>query len=110
MAGSTSLPTGFFGLIAVLLIGLAIVWVCSIISSYFLWQSFKGISARLPVGLFGTGGLVFFIGSLLIIAFGIGFFLMFIAEILFAVAFFQLPDNPQPMPAMQPSMGTPGTP
>jgi len=108
MAGSTP-PSGFFGILAAALVGLAVVWVIGIVGSYFLYKSFKGISAKIPVGLFGTGALLYFIGSILTIIL-VGFFLIFIAQILFAIAFFSIPDRLQPGPTMQPNMGTSGDP
>lgn len=103
-AGSTP-PTGFFGILAAALVGLAAVWVIGIVGSYFLYKSFKGISAKLPVGLFGTGALLYFIGSILTIIL-IGFILIFIAQILFIVAFFSIPDRPS-QPMTQPGMAPP---
>ena len=104
-AGSM-VPTGFFGILAAALLGLAVVWIIGIVGSYFLWKSFKGISAKLPVGLFGTGALLYFIGSILTIIL-IGFILIFIAQILFVVAFFSIPDRPSQPAMMQPGMAPP---
>ena len=104
-AGST-VPTGFFAILAAALVGLAVVWIIGILGSYFLWKSFKGISAKLPVGLFGTGALIYFIGSILTIIL-VGFFLIFIAQILFIVAFFSIPDRPMQPTMMQPGMAPP---
>ena len=101
-AGSTP-PTGFVGILAAAILGLAVVWIIGIVGSYFLWKSFKGISAKLPVGLFGTGALLYFIGSILTIIL-IGFVLIFIAQILFVAAFFSVPDRPSPPAMMQPGM------
>ena len=103
-AGSTP-PAGFIGIIAAAALGLFVVWIVGIVGSYFLYKSFKGISAKIPVGLFGTGALLYFIGSILTIIV-IGFFLIFIAQILFVIAFFSVPDRVQPGPMMQPSMPT----
>lgn len=101
-AGSTP-PTGFVGIFVAAALGLAVVWVIGIVGSYFLYKSFKGISAKLPVGLFGTGALLYFIGSILTIIL-IGFFLIFIAQILFIAAFFSIPDRPTQPAMMQPGM------
>lgn len=99
-------PAGFFGILAAALVGLAVVWIIGIVGSYFLYKSFKGISAKMPVGLFGTGALLYFIGSILTIIL-VGFFLIFIAQILFVVAFFSIPDRPSQPAMMQPGTATP---
>lgn len=101
-AGSTP-PVGFLNILGAALLGLAVVWIVGLIGSYFLYKSFKGISAKLPVGLFGTGALIYFIGSILTIVV-VGFFLIFIAQILFIVAFFSIPDRPSQPGMMQPGM------
>jgi uncharacterized membrane protein len=104
--------SGFVSVLAGLIVGLAIVWILGIVGSYFLWQSFKTISTKLNVGLFGTAGILYFIGSFLTIIF-VGFILIFIAQILMIVAFFSIPDNPPGapmgtpmMPAQPPATGT----
>ena len=107
MNGTTTPPPGFVGLILGLILGIAVLWIFWSVGSFFLWRSFKGISAKMPVGLFGTGALLFFIGSILTIIL-IGFVLIFIAQILFVVAFFSIPDRPTTQPAMmQPGTAPP---
>lgn len=96
------------GVIAAILVGLAIVWIIGLVSSFMLWRGFKTIGTRLSMGLFGTAGLLFFIGSILTIII-IGFLLLFIAQILFVAAFFSLPDNPPGTTQPQP-MGGPSAP
>ncbi len=98
----------FIALVTGLLVGLAIVWILGIVGSYFLWQSFKTVATRLNVGLFGTAGLLYFIGSFLTIIF-VGFILIFIAQILMIVAFFSIPDNPPGPPMMPGQTGQPPT-
>src|SRR5437867_5846731 len=95
------LNSDFVALITGLIVGLAIVWILGIIGSYFLWQSFKIVTTKLNVGLFGTAGILYFIGSLLTIIF-VGFILIFIAQILMIVAFFSIPDSPPGAPMMPP--------
>ncbi len=104
MSGSTVVPSDFAGLIAGVVLGLAVVWVFAIVSSVFLRKSFNSIGTRLNVGLFGTGALIYLIGSILTIII-VGFFLIFIAQILFIVAFFSLPDNPPGAPPQSQPMG-----
>ncbi len=90
-------PLAIFAVVTVL-IGLIIAWIVSIIAALFLRRSFNSISKHLGVGLFGTSALLYFIGAILLVVF-VGFFLIFIAEILMIVAFFSIPDQ-QPAPAM----------
>ena len=91
----SSQTPALISLITGVLAGLAVVWVLGIIASFFLWRSFKTVSSKLKVGTFGTGGLLYFIGSILTIIL-VGFVLTFVAEIIFAVAFFSLPEEPVP--------------
>jgi uncharacterized membrane protein len=108
---TTTTPSDIFALIAIILIGLAILWVFLFVGSFFLKRSYDTISTRLNVGMFHTTGLLYVIGAGLLIV-GIGIFVLFIAEILQIVAFFSLPDQipmgPQPMPGQMgpPSSGT----
>ena len=106
----TGIPTGGFDLTdpatilaaTTVLIGLGIAWVVTIIAALFLRRSFEGISNRLGVGLFGTAGLLYFIGAILVIVI-VGFLLILIAVILMIVAFFSIPDQPPaPMVAQPP--------
>jgi uncharacterized membrane protein len=87
------------GLLGTLLLGLAAVWICFLISAIFLRRSYGELGKRLNVGLFGTAGLLYLIGAALTIIL-VGLLLIFIADILFIVAFFSI--NTQAPPAMQP--------
>jgi uncharacterized membrane protein len=87
------------GIIATVLMIGVIVWVIAIISSYFVRRSLKQVSLKSNVGLFGTAGLLLLIGAILIIAFGLGAILMWIAVLILAIAFFQLkPGQPETVP------------
>ncbi|MFQ5907837.1 MAG: DUF996 domain-containing protein [Thermoplasmata archaeon] len=90
-------PAAIFAIVT-FLIGLAVAWILSIVAAVFLRSSFNSISARLGVGLFGTSALLYLIGAILMIVI-VGFFLIFVAEILMIVAFFSIPEQ-QPAPAM----------
>jgi len=68
------------------------VWVLVIVAAFFLWRSYKRVAAKLNVKLFGIGALIYLIGAILTIIF-VGFILTFVAQIMFAIAFFSLPDN-----------------
>jgi uncharacterized membrane protein len=95
------------GLLGVIVIGLVAVWACFLVSSIFLRRSFSELGKRLNVGLFGTGALIYLIGAALTIVL-VGFILIFIAEILFLVAFLtintSLPPPTSPMQPAQPAM------
>ncbi len=91
-ATNTSISTSnMVGVIMGILAGLAIVWVLAVISSFFLWRSYKSIGARLNVGLFNTGGVIYFIGAILSIVL-VGLVVAFVAQILLVVACFSLPE------------------
>jgi len=80
---------GFWGVIGAVLLGLAAVWVCVLVSSVFVYRSYGALGRKVGVGLFGTAALIFLIGAVLTI-FLVGFALIFVAEILFVVAFFSI--------------------
>jgi len=88
------------GLLGVVLVGLVAIWVLFLLSSIFLRRSYTELGKRLNVGLFGTAALIYLIGAALTIVL-VGFLLIFIAEILFMVAFFSI--NTQMSPPMAPA-------
>jgi len=83
-----------FGLVKVLLSMIAVlivVWILSIISAIFIRKSFNSIASAINVKMFSTAALLYLIGAILMIAFGIGAIISFIAIILQIIAFFQIP-------------------
>jgi uncharacterized membrane protein len=82
-------PTALLPFIAGVLVVFVILWVFAIIATFFMRRSFKQVSNKSTVGLFGTAGLLLLIGAFLTIVL-IGFILMWIAALLVAIAFFQL--------------------
>ncbi len=68
-----------------------VVWILSIISAIFIRRSFNSIASAVGVKMFSTAALLYLIGAILMIAFGIGGIISFIALILQIIAFFQLP-------------------
>ena len=74
------------GLFAALLI----LWVFAIIATFFVRRSLISLSAKSGVGLFSTAGLLMLIGSVLIIALGIGLLLIWISTLILAIAFFTM--------------------
>ena len=75
---------------------IAILWVFAIISTFFLRRSLNKLSAKSNYGLFGTVGLLLLIGAFLVIIFGLGLILMWIAALILAIAFFNLKPIQQP--------------
>ena len=74
-----------------------ILWVFSILATFFIRRSLGTLSAKSGVGLFSTAGLLLLIGAVLIILFGIGLILIWISALLLAIAFFQIrPQQAQP--------------
>jgi uncharacterized membrane protein len=62
-------------------------------ASVFTWLSLKHVAAKTNVALFSTAGIILLIGAFLTIIF-IGAFLMLIALLLVAIAFFQIHPPP----------------
>ena len=83
---------GFAG-IAGLISGLLIAWIALIVSAIFLRRAYDSMAQELGVGTFRTAAILYLIGAALIIVL-VGFLVLFIAEILQAVAFFSIPDRP----------------
>ena len=75
---------------------IAILWVFAIIATFFLRRSLNKLSAKSNYGLFGTVGLLLLIGAFLVIIFGLGLILMWIAALILAIAFFSLKPIQQP--------------
>jgi uncharacterized membrane protein len=76
---------------------IAILWVFAIIATFLVRRSLKKLSAKTNVGLFSTTGMLLLIGAVLVIAFGIGLILLWIAALILAIAFFTMkPQETQP--------------
>jgi uncharacterized membrane protein len=72
-------------------------WVFAIVATFLFRRSLKQLSAKANVGLFSTAGMLLLIGAVLIIAFGFGLLLMWIASLILAIAFFRMkPQETQP--------------
>lgn len=82
---------GFMSAIVGIIVGLVLLWIFFIIGAFFLRKSFNSIAARLNIGMFRTTALIYLIGAILTIIL-IGFALLFVAEILMVVSFFQIPE------------------
>lgn len=101
-------PSALIPFIGPILSILAIGWVFAIIVSFFTWRSIKTVAEKSNVSLFSTAGILLLIGSVLIIAFGFGLILMWIAVLLIAIAFFQIkpPIEQVVAPSSPPSQAT----
>jgi uncharacterized membrane protein len=88
----TAFTAGLGASLAICVVAFIVAYILYILAALYLKKSFEGITNYTKVDLFKTTGLVYFIGAILMII-GIGFFLIFIAEILMIVAFFSLPDK-----------------
>ena len=101
-------PAALLPLLVGLLAVVAIVWIFGILAAFFVRRSLKQVSEKTNVGLFGTAGLLLLIGAALIIVFGLGFILMWIAALILAVAFFTMKiAEPAPASASYPPPPTP---
>lgn len=90
------------GVIAAIIIVVAVLWIFAIVATIFVRRSLKQVSEKSNVGLFGTAGLLLFLGAILIIVFGFGLLLMWIAALLLAIAFFTIKSHTQPMTSTVP--------
>ncbi|HYB75733.1 MAG TPA: DUF996 domain-containing protein [Nitrososphaerales archaeon] len=93
---------GFWSVIGVVILGLTVVWACFLASSVFVYRSYGALGKKVGVGLFGTASLLFLIGAVTTIIL-VGFVLLFVAQILFIIAFFSInaemplsPSKPAP--------------
>ena len=78
---------------------LVILWVFAVLAMYLFRRSLKQLSTKTDVGLFSTTGMLLLIGAVLIIVFGIGLILVWIATLVLAIAFFTMkPKETQPPP------------
>jgi uncharacterized membrane protein len=95
--------TGSFSgsLVAGLITLLLLSWVCLLLSAIFLRRSYGAIASRLGVGIFKTAATLYLVGAALTIVL-IGFLVLFVAQILQAVAYFSMPAQPPPSPSAPP--------
>jgi uncharacterized membrane protein len=114
-SGTTPVPTNVVGLVVGVLAGLAVMWIMFTVGAYFQRKGYNTIATRLNVGMFRTAALLYLIGAALTIIL-IGFIVLFVAQILFIIAFFSISENmvstaPSSMPPPSPSSSvSPGAP
>jgi len=77
------------------LAGLAIVWICFVISSLFIRRAYGTMATRLDEGSFRTAGTLYFVGALLTIIL-VGLIILAIAFIFQIIAFFSIKESIQP--------------
>jgi uncharacterized membrane protein len=88
-----SIPVGdWIGLAIAVVGGLLAVWAILVTSAVFLRRSYNLMASRLNVKMFGTAGLLYLIGAATAVI-GVGFLLIFVAEILLAVSFFSIQEQ-----------------
>ncbi|MEE9601039.1 MAG: DUF996 domain-containing protein [Thermoplasmata archaeon] len=75
--------------IAAIVGSLVVLFVFIVVAAVFLRRSFTILSAKTGVNMFSTAGLLTLIGAVLTII-GVGFILLWFAQILLAVAFFSI--------------------
>lgn len=92
---ATALTTeggGFAALSTGLIVAGIIAWVLFIVAAWFWYKASAALGEGANVGLLKAGGLVIFIGAILTII-GIGFIIMWVGEILQAIAFLTAPEK-----------------
>jgi uncharacterized membrane protein len=73
--------------------GLLVVWIFLVISAVFLRRCYDTMSKKLGVSTFNTAATLYLVGAALTIVF-VGFIVLFIAEIIQAIAYFSIPALP----------------
>lgn len=68
-------------------------WVLTIVGSWYWYKASQSLTDGTGVGTYKTGGLLIFIGSIAIIVFGLGALVIWIGEIIQAVAFFSTQEE-----------------
>ncbi len=81
-----------------------------VFASIFFRRAFEILAMKSGEKMFRTGGLLLLIGAVLIIAFGLGFVLLFVAWILLAVGFFSMRPPVQPENIQAPTPVVPAVP
>jgi len=68
-------------------------YVLSIAASWFWYKAASEVAAGSGISLFKTAGLIYFIGVITLVLFGLGGLLMLVGAIMQIVAFFSVPDQ-----------------
>lgn len=99
--------TGFPIILGLLL--LIVVFIFFVLMTMYFRRAFNSLAQRSGEHLFETAGTWLFYGAILIIAFGIGFIIMFIAWIMATIAFFSIRVPQQSYGYAPPPTATPTT-
>lgn len=83
----------FYGILVWMLVLLATIITCLILSAHYIKKSYYMIAEEVGVNTFRTAGLLYFLGALLSIII-VGFAILFIAKILEVIAWASLPEKP----------------
>jgi uncharacterized membrane protein/ribosomal protein L40E len=76
-------------------VGLVIAWITLVVSAFFLRRAYDSIASGLSVGTFRTAATLYLVGAVLTVVF-VGFIILFVAEIVQAVAYFSIPEEIPP--------------
>jgi len=71
--------------------GLVIAWITLVVSAVFLRRAYDSMATGLGVGTFRTAAILYLVGAALTVVF-VGFIVLFVAEIVQAVAYFSIPE------------------
>lgn len=82
--------TNLFGRI---IVGLAVVWILLLFSSFLVKKCYDSIALHLKEDLFAVTGRLYLIGAALTIVVGIGLILLFVADTLQMAAFLSIPEQ-----------------
>ncbi len=69
---------------------IVLLWVLSVVAAYFIKRSYRVLALRLDAGPFATAGILYFIGSFLLIV-AIGAIVILIAGVFEVLAYFSIP-------------------
>jgi uncharacterized membrane protein len=98
----SSTGPSFSDFIAAILAGLAVTCLFFVFASTYLRSSYNSIATSLRVDLFRTIGKLYLIGSALVIVFGVGLVILFVAWALTVAAFISLPNEMPLRPPIDP--------
>ncbi|MGD0424721.1 MAG: DUF996 domain-containing protein [Candidatus Bathyarchaeia archaeon] len=76
-------------------VGLVVLWITMIVHAYYFRKSFNAIAANFNADVFKTAGTIKLIGAYLTIVL-IGFVIVWLGDLIAAIAFFSMPDQPTP--------------
>lgn len=91
LMGAGAPMIGLTGMLLSMIAVLAVIWILEVIAAIFIRRSFTSIASALNVKMFSTAALLYLIGAILIIAFGVGGIILLVALILQVIAFFRIP-------------------